>query len=193
MSKTREQWLEQATRKLQRSVFGPADITLPEVRVSVGWPSKGGRAKKQTVIGQCWATKATKDDVAQLFISPTQDSGLRVLDVLAHELVHAVDDCENGHKGPFVDMIRRIGLEGKPTATTAGPELKATLERILEQLGEFPHAAIDPTQGERKQGTRMLKVQCYDSDYIVRMTQKWIDTVGLPLCPCHGEEMIQQF
>ena len=29
------------------------------------------------------------------------DDDTRVLDVLAHELIHAIDDCKNGHGLPF--------------------------------------------------------------------------------------------
>jgi hypothetical protein len=188
---TREEWLVAAVEALGEVVFAPADITLPAVRVSVGWP--GGRGSKNNVIGQCWSTGAAKDRVANLFISPVLDDAARVLDVLAHELVHAVDDCQNGHKGPFAKMAKAIGLTGAMTATVAGDDLKATLSGLVaDRLGDYPHAALVTAAGkagEPKQGTRMLKVQCPETGYIVRTTAKWLDAYGEPKCPCCDERM----
>lgn len=189
---TREEWLVAATAALA-PLFEEIGETLPTVRVSVGWP--GGRGKKGNVIGQCWSTVASADKVAQLFVSPVLVDANRVLDVLAHELVHAVDDCESGHKGRFAKIAKGIGLTGKMTETVAGDALKAKLDAISAELGVYPHAALANTQGAdgpKKQGTRMLKVVCAEgSDYKVRMTRKMIDDYGLPVCPCHGVPMIE--
>lgn len=192
---TREAWLLAAIEALGARVFAPAGVDLPEsLRVSVGWP--GGRGNKSSVIGQCWASAAAADKVAQLFISPKLDDAVRVLDVLAHELVHAADDCQSGHKGRFAKWARAIGLEGKLTATVAGEELTATLSAIAEELGAYPHAALaagaDGAEGPKKQTTRMLKVECpQGSGYKARLTRQWLDEYGAPLCPCHEERMIE--
>jgi hypothetical protein len=185
---TREEWLVAAVAKLA-DLFAEAGAELPTVRVSVGWP--GGHGKKNAVIGQCWAPAASADNVAQLFISPVLGDASRVLDVLAHELVHATVGTEAGHRGPFAKLAKAIGLEGKMTATIASDGLKARLDDIAAELGEYPHAAITPAlAGVKKQGTRMLKVECAEgSGYIVRMTRKWLDEFGAPSCPCHGETM----
>lgn len=190
---TREEWLVAAVAALT-PLFAAVEATVPAVRVSVGWP--GGRGKKNAVIGQCWSTAASSDKVAQLFISPVLDDATRVLDVLTHELVHAVDDCQSGHKGAFAKIAKALGLEGKMTATVAGEVLKGTLDEIAATLGDYPHAALaaqaDGADGPKKQGTRMLKVECASgSGYIVRMTRTWIDDVGLPICPCHQAEMVE--
>ncbi len=202
---TREEWLTAAVAALAPR-FALVGATIPAVRVSVGWP--GGRGRKNSVIGQCWASSASSDNVAQLFISPVLDAAVGtlktettpgtegVLDVLVHELVHAVDDNASGHKGEFTKLAKSLGLVGKMTATTAGPELTAALTVIEAELGPYPHAAITAgaqgADGPAKQGTRMLKVECTDgSGYVVRMTRKWIDEYGTPSCPCHGDVMAE--
>jgi len=188
---TREEWLVAAVEAL-RPLFAEVGEEIPAVRVSVGWP--GGRGRKNSVIGQAWAKEAAADGVAQVFISPVLDDASRVLDVLAHEIVHVVDENKSGHKGRFARIAKGIGLEGKMTATVAGEALKARLDEIAADLGAYPHAALasmDGADGPKKQTTRMLKVECANgSGYIVRTTRKWLDEVGFPLCPCHREEML---
>ena len=186
---TREEWLTEGIALLNSEVFAAVGETVPAVRVSVGWP--GGRGSKNSVIGQCWASRAAGDNVAQIFISPVLEDGVRVLDVLVHELIHAIDDCQSGHRGRFAKIARAVGLEGKLTATAAGEALSVKLSGILAKLGDFPHAALvnaTANSGPKKQGTRMLKVECPADGYIVRTTQKWLD-LGVPTCPC-GTEMV---
>lgn len=181
---TREEWLVAAVEAL-RPLFTEAGAEIPAVRVSVGWP--GGRGKKATVIGQCWPTAASAAKAAEVFISPTQDDAVRVLDVLTHELVHAVDDCQNGHRGPFAKLAKALGLTGKMTATVAGPELAEKLAGIAGSLGDYPHAKLislaGGVEGPKKQAARMLKLECPVDGYIVRTTAKWLE-VGVPACPC---------
>lgn len=193
---TREAWLEAAVAALRPLFEEKAGVTVPTVRVSVGFA--GGRGRKNTTIGQCWPTVLSGDKVAQVFVSPVLEDVEQILATLVHELVHAADDCESGHKGEFTRIARAVGLEGKLTATHAGDDLKETLGEIHSKvLGKFPHAALsagDGADGPKKQGTRMLKTICVAADegeevYTVRMTRKWLDTYGAPICPCHNEKM----
>lgn len=183
---TREEWLMQATQKLGQGLFGKVGYTLPKVRVSVGFPY-GSRGK---VIGQCFDKRATADGVAQIFIHPKLDEGTRVLDVLAHELVHAILGAGAGHGQAFKRCASAIGLEGQMTATTASPVLQAWLTLLLDELGAYPHASLDPNGlGRKKQGTRLIKVSCGECGYNCRVTRTWLDDKGAPLCPCNGEQM----
>lgn len=184
---TREEWLTAAI-ELLAPLYAEVGESLPTVRVSVGWP--GGSGRNNSVIGQCWATAASGDSVSQIFISPVLDDAVRVLDVLAHELIHALDDNESGHKGRFAKVAKGIGLTGKMTATVAGAELEARLQGLAVELGAYPHSAISPAVGVKKQTTRMLKVECSEgSGYVARMTRKWLEEFGAPFCPCHSERM----
>ncbi len=194
---TREAWLQHAV-ELLAPLFTEIDVELPPVHVSVGWPSRGGTGSKKKVIGQCWKASVSGDGVSQLFISPvlggstSNEDMIKLLGVLIHELIHAADDCESGHKGAFAQMAKQIGLTGKMTATTVGEELAGKLESVLVDLGEFPHAALNPFEMEQqrpKQTTRMIKLVAPDCDYTVRTTRKWIEE-GLPKCP-HDIEMIE--
>jgi hypothetical protein len=178
----REQWLEAAVNEL-RPVFKNAGFTIPpRMYVSVGWPSSGGTKRKNTTIGQAWSPENSADKVGHIFISPVLDNVVDVLATLVHEVGHIVVGLKHGHKAPFVRFCKAIGLEGKPTATYAGDDLVKTLDALVEKIGDYPHAKLAPS--ERKvQGTRLLKVQCPDCGYTIRVTRKWLDE-GVPTCPC---------
>ncbi len=185
-AKSREQWLIEAEKALRVEVFKPAgvDSELPKrLRVSVGWP--GGRGPKRDTIGQCWSGKVVKDGMPAAFISPVLDDPVRILDVLAHEMVHSMERM--GHRKQFSEIAEKIGLVKPWKATTASPELVKTLKRIARKLGKYDHATI-AKESMVRQATRLLKVQCPVDGYIVRVTQKWLDELGYTICPC-GTEM----
>lgn len=181
----REAWLQKAVKALG-PMFAAQGINLPpKVQVSVGFPG-GGSARKR--IGECWNTASAGDGVNHIFVSPRLDHPVIVLATLAHELIHAVDNCKSGHSGAFRKMAVSIGLEGKMIATVPGDAMIAQLTEIADRLGEYPHKAITLTAGP-KQGTRMLKFYCEECGYTGRTTAKWLDFYGAPLCPCNGQQM----
>lgn len=185
---SREQWLNKLARKL-RPAFKEAGATLPaRLRISCGWPSSRALASassKSRTIGQCWPLELSADGTAEVFISPAIADTAQVAHVLTHELIHAADNCANGHKAKFRKIALRLGLTGKMTATTAGPELAERLNALCKPLGNYPHARLDLSK-VKKQGTRMLKLECPECGYTVRTTQKWLD-IGAPVCPCGTE------
>lgn len=173
-----------------RKLFREQEVVLSQkIQVSCGWPAVGGRGGKR--IGECWHHTASADGHFEIFVSPILESATRVLDVLLHELCHvsiAETHGENvGHRSPFARLCNRMGLVQPWTATKAGPELQARLEILVQKLGKYPHGGISPVMKKKKQTTRMLKAQCGVCGYTVRLTQKWIDEVGAPICPAHAD------
>lgn len=180
---TREEWLIQAAGRLAES--GLFQASLPPVQVSIGWPLRKATGRNKA-IGQCFATIAARDGKAHIFVSPVLEDPIEVLETLVHELVHAVVGVKCGHRGAFTRLIRAIGLEGKPTATHAGPDLRVKLEALASELGPFPHGSLSALERMKKQGTRMLKLTCPNCGYLVRTTRQWIEH-GLPRCPCGSQ------
>lgn len=182
----REQWLELATTELC-ALFKQHGYTLPErVRSSCGFPSKSALSAKNRRIGECWSAKASADSYAEIFISPTLSDSSRVLDILAHELIHALHPGA-GHGKAFKRTATAIGLEGKMTATVAGEAFKQWAKPVIERLGAYPHAELIPANARKKQSTRMLKCYCSECGYTVRVAGKWLEDMGAPHCPYHGE------
>jgi hypothetical protein len=173
----RQRWLEAAVEAL-RAKFADTGYAIPEkVRVSIGWPK---RAATCGAIGECWATDASSDQHAELFISPELTEGARILDVLAHELVHATVGTAAGHKKPFKQCALKIGLQGPMRSTTPAPEFTAWVETLFKRIGPYPAGFLTYTP---KQGTRMLKCECSCCGYTVRITRKWLSLAGPPICP----------
>jgi len=157
-SSERQQWLELAVEAL-RARFAAVGYVIPmEIRFAIGWPK---RATTCGAVGECWATSASSDRHAELFVSPELTEGARILDVLAHELVHATVGTGVGHKKPFRDCALKIGLVGPMRATTAGTEFQAWAEALM----------------------RLLKCECSRCGYTVRITRKWLTIAGPPICP----------
>lgn len=181
--KNREQWLQQAVG-LAEVHFSAKGFKVPVVHVACGFPSHRALSG---VMGECWDAEASKDGLCQVFVSPLVDDPVRVMDILIHELVHTVVGIEANHGKVFRKCALAVGLTGKMTSTVAGPELKEILTEWAKKLGEYPNSAIVPNLKEKKkQTTRMVKAEC-QCGYVVRLSKKWIEEVGWPHCPKHGE------
>lgn len=189
----REQWLMHAVEAVA-PLFAAIGYELPPVRISVGWP--GGRSPRK-VNGQCWSGKSTEDGIGQIFISPTLGADpVKMLAVIVHELVHAIDfldgDSKHGHGKEFGAISGPVGLDKPRTQSVPTEALAKKLAIISEQLGPYPHSPIELGSGGAagpKQSTRMLKlVASTCCNYSVRTTRMWIEDQGRPMCP-HGAEM----
>jgi hypothetical protein len=186
---TREAWLTEAAAIILDGIIMPqvyhANLTRPPVRITVGWP-KGSRGGKKA-IGQCFVRAASTDGVNEIFISPEIDQPLTILPVLVHELIHALLDCTDGHRGRFATYAKACGLTGPMTATVAGVHLSAQLAELADALGAFPHARMD-VDGHRKiAGTRQLKVSCGHCGFVARTSllqmSRWADSErSCPVC-----------
>ena len=112
-----------------------------------------------------------------------------MLATLVHELGHAALP-NSSHRAPFPGLMRKLALEGKPTATHAGEAFKDRAAPVLAKLGTLPHAALTAISPHKKQTTRMHKCKCEACGYVARVASKWLEDVGAPHCPEHGEMQI---
>lgn len=175
---TREEWL-QACVSVLRPAFKLAGEPLREtIRVSCAFP----RRSRGKAIGQHWPHEYSADKHNEIFVSPVLAEPLRVADVLAHELCHT---HHSGHAAKtFGKLARALHLEGKLTATAGGEEFKRAFGKAIDALGTYPHGAMhEKARATGTQGTRLIKAECGCCGYTVRVTRKWLDGAGAPLCP----------
>lgn len=183
----REEWLTKGIEKLT-PMFNAVGVTIPEnVKVSCGF------CKSQSSIGLCCPETRSEGKMIEIFIDPQIAESARVLDVLAHELIHAFLFKENkrhGHGGKFKRIAEKIGLLPPMKATTASPLLKEKLEAIVNEIGEYPHFEYHnirltrSTPDEEKSKTFV----CPCREYQVTVKNKYSD-VADPVCPLCGQTM----
>jgi len=176
---TREEWLNLAATALHPMLLQHGATWPEKIRVSVGFP-----LGKRSAIGQCWASTASKDGHAEIFIHPQMDDRAQVLRVLLHELIHACTPGD-GHKKGFAKIAKSLGFK-KPLTKDVPPEERLTiaLGHIAKEMPAYPHAALDAYTEPKKQNTRMLKLECPECGYIARTTRGWLEKIGPLCCPC---------
>lgn len=79
---------------------------------------------------------------------------------------------------------RQEGTKERRVKRDAGGVVDVPKEDGEEQEGESPSVGGESTRPP-KQTARLLKVECGQCGYVVRVTRKWLD-VGPPGCPEHG-------
>lgn len=171
----RETYLAAAAVALQHEIFPLANICATDwsqrkYRVACGFPIgyRGSRTGKVT-LGQAFDPSISADGTFEVFINPILDKPVDVIAVLLHELAHVYAGIQCGHRGEFARICRAVGLVGPMTATVPGDELRGKLQRIVHDLGVYPHAKVDPN-ARKKQGTRLLKLQCSDCGWTARVS-----------------------
>lgn len=184
----REQWLNTMIDAL-RPQFKDNVLDLPErVRASCGWAP----ASASKIAGVKHPSNASGEKFIEIFISPKHDKSLDVLSILIHELCHAVHDGED---------IEAHGKEWKATASTMGvqpsakndfsftkEEIKIFCEELIAEHGEYPHSALTIQKKGAAKEHPLKKVWCPQCEYLCYITEKWIEALGFPTCPC-GEAM----
>jgi hypothetical protein len=181
---TREAWLLNAIDKL-KPIFKENGFLIPAVQISCGFPSSGARTLH---IGECWDKASSEHGVNEIFIHPSLDDPVLILDTITHELVHVVDDCKSKHGKEFKEIALKIGLEGPMRSASAGEKLKERLERIVPELGPYPHGkmTIMPKFILRRPRPR---AKCSECGYEITPLKKWLH-LGPPICPLDKIEML---
>ena len=160
----REQWLENAVPRLNAILESQAEVGPVEVRVSVGWPSRGPLKANNRSVGECWHKDDINQGASQVFISPWLDDPVQVLGVLLHEMIHASLSPTEKHRGRFGKVCKAVGLEGKPTSTKVaegeGDPLRLELDQTVEVLGEYGHRKREFEQERKKQTARLRLHEC---------------------------------
>lgn len=148
-ARSREEWLAEAVRAMDAEVLAkhPHGRMPAEWRVSVGEPQR-------KVIGRAWTG-------GHIFVMATLEEPVQVLGVLLHEMIHQAVGLKHKHKGPFAQLARAVGLQGRLTAThvAEGSELHEYLSKLAMRLGPYDHKAMACTRRAGSGGGGWLRYQ----------------------------------
>lgn len=189
----REEWLTGLALAMLPVIGDRAKLAFPPFRITCGFPSRGGElGKKKRTRGQCWSAAASGDKHAEIFVSPVEDDARQIGEIIAHELIHAALP-EAGHKGPFVRAAKALGYEKPFTQSNPTPDFRVWADPLIAAQGPYPHHrlnAMTAVGAKKKQTARLLKAECPECGYTVRVTRKWVVEMGAPLCPTGTEMMV---
>lgn len=188
--RTRERWLTDAVDLIREEFYKGTKHKLPKtVAVSCGH-TRGARA-----IGVCHPASQCRDNKTHhIFICPTQDDPMRVLDILLHETIHAALPEGTMHGKPFRDMADEFGLQGKPTATYCEPgtECYKRLKKIQRKLGKYPHRAIAKRREGPAKETKWKRFASINAEnFKVVANVERVEEFGPPRDPW-GDDMVQE-
>ena len=154
----REAWLQAAASFLFDHIAAH-DLPRMNVRVSCGWPVRGGVARRRTVIGQCSRPRSAR-------MALPKSSSLPASLIVWMSSVRFSMNFYMPRSAANMDTINRsprrahkFGLGGPPTATVVGENLRPLLLSYVERVGLYPHAAIT-VKSKEKVGSRLRLYQC---------------------------------
>jgi len=182
--RTGQGWLQAGAKLFYEYVFSKAGYAMPNIVTTIGFPSRKAVSPVRRSGGQCWASSVSENGMNFICISPLIKTDVERLDILAHEMAHAVDDCKSGHRGNFVKICKDIGLtKGAPSSASAGAALMHVIEQISRELGPCPFTALNYTPRVRKAAKPTHKLECPQCKFACRTSEGDVE-VGLPTCAC---------
>lgn len=181
-SKTREDWLSEVSGRMS-SWFDDLGFSLPDFRITAGFPSTGKRGRD---LAEAWQEKGGESFT--VFIRPDRDDAYKVAAALAHQMAHMAAGSADTHGHLFRHIAVSIGLRGRATQAAPGRLFQELIDPILKKAGPLPTTYIGPQEAAQKskQKTRLIKVSCRTCGYVARVSRKWLDDSGPPHCPQHG-------
>jgi hypothetical protein len=124
-------WLQRAVTLLEPH-FRQSGLELPPVRIEMD----------RILTRRAGACARAQNGVNRISISPCAIEPRDILHTLAHELLHAVDDCASHHGAGFRRSAGKIGFIPRGNGALAcGPAIAAVLKEVHTALGAYPHFA----------------------------------------------------
>ncbi len=133
----REAWLNAMAERMSPR-FLELGAPLQPYRISIGFTSAGQRGN---VGAEVWHSSASADGTYEILISPGTDDSMQVSAYLAHELCHIAAGIKEGHKGPFVKLMKAIGMTGPFTCSVPTRQFEDGSSRSSTNSDHSPRKA----------------------------------------------------
>lgn len=182
---TSEAWLNAGMllmeKRLLKELKEPARKLPAKWRARVGFPFQSPKA-----IGQCFSPESSASETVEMWICPTQEEPVTVLNILLHESIHATVGTKEGHKGEFKKMANQLGMAGKMTSAMVAPDHPnyKVLEEVAEALGPYPHQKMVKTRKKGQAGGGWVRYVSEENEgFKVVVSPKMVEEYGPPKDP----------
>ena len=175
-------------------IFAENDYDLKALRakimVACGYPPNTRIGAKFDTLGVHISPKASSIGKHEIFINPVVDDTYNVIDILLHELVHAVQTDlypeSKSHGKEFVSICKKVGMNGnrKYTQACAGKDLAVIIQAWIKDIGNYPHGSINLKADRKKQSTRNLLLWCPECNWSLRTSNANLLRVTINKCLC---------
>lgn len=138
-----EAWLDEACHLISEN-FARKGFFTPKIRVLFGFSTSGHNIKKDkgNHKGECLSRGWTSDETNIILITPTQKRAIDALATLGHEIIHAIDNCENQHGKKFIEIAKSLDFGVLGNETYLSDKLHEEFIEIEEKVGRFPAVAL---------------------------------------------------
>ena len=138
-----EAWLTEAI-ELFRPLFFDSGHVIPKINVLCGFGMDGYKPqRKRNTIGECHPRKYSADGANDIYITPVLYYSTNVLEVLAHEIIHAINDCTDGHGPMFQNIAKSIHHPNYRFSKLQDQIIFEGITRSMAlQLGRYPRAGV---------------------------------------------------
>lgn len=196
----REDWMQQIGDQILDDILMPEARALGLDRPEVGYMTSFPPAvrKPEKVMGFCMAKKCSSDSVNRVSLNPSIDDSLKAAAVITHELIHAILDNSDGHKGRFAKIAKAVGFESPLDQFNPTERLHAQLQPYIEFLGAIPTDAVilPNVQIKKKQTNRQLKCECTMCGFTFRASKTQLASLTTespcPVCEERGTLEIEE-
>jgi len=115
-----------------------------------------------SAVGLCYSVEySANKKVRRIEIDRETSDTLKALEIIAHEVSHAVTKEGIGHNGEFVHAVFGLfKLGGIPTSTSVTLEFTELIKPWLQKAGTYPYVKF--VDRRKVQTTRMVKLVCKD-------------------------------
>jgi len=182
----REDWLTEVARRLE-PMFRRKGYYSKAYRVTCGWPCTRAVSTSRRRVGECHPPERSDGNVYEVFVSPTVADSVEVAGIVCHELIHASVGVECGHEGAFRLACKHLEMKGKPTQAVPGGKMLAEVERIVRELGVYPHYKVEVPRRAAARQEPPVRLECAKCGCRVTISRKWLADAGHPTCGCGGE------
>jgi hypothetical protein len=127
-----------------------------------------------------------------MWVCPTQDDPVLVLNITLHEAVHASVGNKEGHKGEFKVMAKQLGMGGKMTSAMVLPDHPKLQGAPGDRRGPgpYPHSKMVKTRKKGQSGGGWVRyVSKNEEGFKVVTSPKMVEAHGLPKDPW-GDDMV---